>query len=411
MTNIIFFRPIYKDEEVVSEDEEDEDGEPGIVSIVSRFNCFAGCSSLLLDDDKMEITDESINLNVASQVNTSFDAPFEAEENVTLDIPLGIIQAAVPVWPSWLSPIPTDAIKGWNPRSSNSFEILHKIGQDSRCQVFKGRDIMTGKIVALKKIKLYTWEPEYVEKMAEEILVLRRLDSHPNVMKLEGLVLIHEEPFSLYLIFEYMEHNLADLIITQQIKFTEPQVKCYMHQLLLGLEYCHSRGVVHGNINGFNLLISNKGILKIAGFGTASFETHASIRFPKHNQSGMVDETVPLLYRAPEFSFDRPAYNSVAADLWRVGCILAESLGTKPIIQILQEEHCNPYKNRRGKKFKGFPPSSLTLMKTLLADNPVQRQSASAALTNKFFTTTPYACEPSSILQYPPRKAIIQEAK
>ncbi|KAI3864137.1 hypothetical protein MKW98_031729 [Papaver atlanticum] len=401
MTNIIFFRPVHKDEEIVVEDE--EDCEPGPVSVFSRINCFAGCSSLILDDDKMEVTDQKDSIN--SNVDTNIDAPFEAEENVTLDVPLGIIQEEVPVWPSWLSPFPMDAIKGWSPRSSNSFEILHKVGQDSsRCQVFKGRDIMTGKIVALKKIKLHTWEPEYVEEMAQEILVLRRIDSHPNVVKLEGLVLIQEEPLCFYLVFEYVEHSLADLVITHQIKFTESQVKCYMHQLLLGLEYCHSRGVVHGNINGFNLLISNKGILKIAGFGKA-----APINFPNRNESGMVSEAVPVLYRAPEFSSYHPAYSS-AADLWSVGCILAESLATKPIIQILQEEHCNPYKRSRRKNFKGFPPSSLTLMKTLLADNPVARQSASAALANKFFTTSPYACEPSSILQNPPRKAI-QEAK
>ncbi|XP_026449396.1 probable serine/threonine-protein kinase At1g54610 [Papaver somniferum] len=98
----------------------------------------------------------------------------------------------------------------------------------------------------------------------------------------------------------------------------------------------------------------------------------------------MVSEAVPVLYRAPEFSSYHPAYSS-AADLWVVGCILAESLATKPIIQTLQvEEHCNPYnKHGRRKNFKGFPPSSLTLLKTLLADNPVARQSASAALANK----------------------------
>ncbi|MCL7030674.1 hypothetical protein MKW94_022972 [Papaver nudicaule] len=384
MTNIIFFRPVYKDEEIVVEDE--EVGEPDPVSIVSRINRFAGCSSL--DDDETEVTDEEdcINLNGASQANTNFDAPFEAEVNVTLDAPFGMVQEAAPVWPSWLSPIPDDAIKGWSPRLSSSFEILHEIGQDSRCKIFKGRDIMTGKIVALKKLKLYTWEPEYVEEMAQEILVLRRLNSHPNVVKLEGLVLIHEEPLSLYLVFEYVEHTFADLITTHKDKFTEPQVKCYMHQLLLGLEYCHSRGVVHGNINGFNLLISNKGVLKIAGFGTA-----ASIGCPTHRQSGMLGETVPLLYQAPEFRFGNPAYSTVGADLWGVGCILAELLAPKPIVLRLQEERRYPHKRGRRNIFEDFPPSSLKLAKTLLAYNPAQRQTAFAALTDEFFTTSPSA--------------------
>lgn len=61
---------------------------------------------------------------------------------------------------------------------------------------------MTGKIVALKKIKIHAREPEVVEDIAQEIVVLRGMESHPDVMKLDGLVLIHDEQFSMYLVFE-----------------------------------------------------------------------------------------------------------------------------------------------------------------------------------------------------------------
>lgn len=65
-------------------------------------------------------------------------------------------------------------------------------------------------------------EPESVKFMAREILILRRLD-HPNVIKLEGLV-TSRMSCSLYLVFEYMEHDLAGLASFPGIKFTEPQV-------------------------------------------------------------------------------------------------------------------------------------------------------------------------------------------
>ena len=68
-------------------------------------------------------------------------------------------------------------------------------------------------------------EPESVRFMAREILVLRRLD-HPNVIKLEGLV-TSRMSCSLYLVFEYMEHDLAGLGACPEITFTEAQV-CFL---------------------------------------------------------------------------------------------------------------------------------------------------------------------------------------
>lgn len=65
-------------------------------------------------------------------------------------------------------------------------------------------------------------DPESVRFMAREILILRRLD-HPNIMKLEGLVTSRVSG-SLYLVFEYMEHDLTGLAASPMVKFTEPQV-------------------------------------------------------------------------------------------------------------------------------------------------------------------------------------------
>jgi len=89
--------------------------------------------------------------------------------------------------------------------------------------VYKARDLETGKIVALKKVRFVNMDPESVRFMAREILILRKLD-HPNIMKLEGLVTSRISG-SLYLVFEYMEHDLAGLSATPSIKFTEAQVR------------------------------------------------------------------------------------------------------------------------------------------------------------------------------------------
>ncbi|XP_076891545.1 putative serine/threonine-protein kinase At1g54610 [Bidens hawaiensis] len=326
-------------------------------------------------------------------------------------------------WPAWLSAVAGEAINGWIPRRADTFEKINKIGQGTYSNVYKARDTMTGKIVALKKVRFDNLEPESVKFMAREILILRRLD-HPNVVKLEGLV-TSRMSCSLYLVFEYMEHDLAGLAASPTIKFTEPQVKCYMHQLLSGLEHCHNRYVLHRDIKGSNLLL-NGGNLKIADFGLASF-------FDPNHKQPMTSRVVTLWYRPPELLLGATDYG-VGVDLWSAGCILAELLAGKPIMPGRTEveqlhkifklcgspseeywkksklPHATIFKPQQSYKrciaetFKNFPPSSLPLIDTLLAIDPADRLTATVALSSEFFTTKPYACDPSSLPKYPPTK-------
>ncbi|KAK6146140.1 hypothetical protein DH2020_020009 [Rehmannia glutinosa] len=318
-------------------------------------------------------------------------------------------------WPSWLSAVAGEAINGWTPRRADSFEKIDKA---------RARDAITGKIVALKKVRFDNLEPESVRFMAREILILRRLD-HPNVVKLQGLV-TSRMSCSLYLVFDYMEHDLAGLASSPGIKFTEPQVKCYMHQLLSGLEHCHNRHVLHRDIKGSNLLIDDGGVLKIADFGLAS-------TFDPNNKHPMTSRVVTLWYRPPELLLGATEYG-VGVDLWSAGCILAELFAGKPIMTGRTEveqlhrifklcgspseeywkksklPHATIFKPQQSYKrciketFKDFPPSSLPLIDTLLAIYPSERQTATAALKSEFFTTKPYACDPSSLPKYPPSK-------
>ncbi|CAL4958820.1 unnamed protein product [Urochloa decumbens] len=327
-------------------------------------------------------------------------------------------------WPPWLVAVAPEAVRGWVPRRAESFEKLDKIGQGTYSNVYRARDLEKEKIVALKKVRFDNLEPESVKFMAREILILRRLD-HPNVIKLEGLV-TSRMSCSLYLVFEYMEHDLAGLASFPGVKFTESQVKCYMQQLLRGLEHCHSRHILHRDIKGSNLLIDNRGILKIADFGLASF-------FDPEQRHPLTSRVVTLWYRPPELLLGATNYG-VAVDLWSAGCILAELYAGKPIMPgrteveqlhkifklcgspsedywrksklphatIFKPQH--PYGRRVSETFKEFPTPALALVDVLLSVDPADRGTASSALQSEFFTTKPYACNPSSLPRYPPSK-------
>ncbi|XP_048138414.1 probable serine/threonine-protein kinase At1g54610 isoform X4 [Rhodamnia argentea] len=251
-------------------------------------------------------------------------------------------------WPPWLAAVVGDAIREFVPRCADTFQKLDKIGEGTYSNVYKARDLVTGKTVALKKVRFDNLEAESIKFMAREILVLTRLD-HPNVIKLEGLVTSRLSS-GLYLAFEYMEHDLSGIAARQNGKFTEPQVKCYMRQLLSGLEHCHNRDVLHRDIKCSNLLIDNEGTLKIADFGLATF-------YDPEREQVMTNKVVTLWYRAPELLLGATSYG-IGIDLWSAGCILAELLYGKPIMPGRTE----------------------------------------------FFAAEPHACEPSSLPKYPPSK-------
>ncbi|XP_020704518.1 protein IMPAIRED IN BABA-INDUCED STERILITY 1 isoform X1 [Dendrobium catenatum] len=329
-------------------------------------------------------------------------------------------------WPRWLTAVAGEAIHGWVPLKAENFEKLDKIGQGTYSSVFRARDLENGKVVALKKVRFDNFEPESVKFMAREIEILRRLD-HPNVMKLEGLI-TSQLSCSLYLVFEYMEHDLSGLSSSPDVKFTESQVKCYMKQLLSGLEHCHSRGIIHRDIKGANLLVNNDGILKIADFGLANF-------MPPENKQPLTSRVVTLWYRPPELLLGSVDYGA-SVDMWSVGCVFAEMFFKKPILQgrteveqlhkifklcgspsdeywknsklpheIIFKPH-RPYEGHLHETFRNLPQSVYKLLERFLSIEPRRRGSAESALASEYFSAMPLSCEPSSLPKYPPTKEI-----
>ncbi|KAK3001222.1 hypothetical protein RJ639_020719 [Escallonia herrerae] len=253
----------------------------------------------------------------------------------------------------------------WGSRSVDCFEKLEQIGEGtyglfhltpprspSSCsQVYRAREIQTGEIVALKKIRMDNEKEGFPITAIREIKILKKLH-HDNVIQLKEIVTspgpeVDEHgksdgskyKGSIYMVFEYMDHDLTGLADRPGLRFSIPQIKWYMKQLLTGLHYCHVNQVLHRDIKGrcwikiyfltykfrsSNLLIDNEGNLKLADFGLAR-------SFSNDHNGNLTNRVITLWYRPPELLLGATKYGP-AVDMWSVGCIFAELLQGKPVL-------------------------------------------------------------------------------
>lgn len=101
------------------------------------------------------------------------------------------------------------------------------------------------------------------------------------------------------MIFDYMDHDMTGLLARSQREgppFSLGQIKCYMRQLLLGLSLLQANHVLHRDLKNSNLLINNRGILKIGDFGLARYQPHA-LDDGQGGSARMTNRVITLWYR------------------------------------------------------------------------------------------------------------------
>ncbi|KAH8821703.1 kinase-like domain-containing protein [Xylogone sp. PMI_703] len=222
----------------------------------------------------------------------------------------------------------------------SDYDLLGKLGEGTFGEVHRAKSKKTGAIVALKKILMHNEKDGFPITALREIKLLKLL-SHPNVLKLEEMAVEHHQKGAdkrkraiMYMVTPYMDHDLSGLLENPNVKFTEPQIKCYMLQLLEGLRYLHDNQILHRDMKAANLLINNKGILQIADFGLAR---HYDEPVPQPGKGGgearreYTTLVVTRWYRPPELLLHLRRYTT-AIDLWGVGCVFGEMLIGKPIL-------------------------------------------------------------------------------
>uniref|UniRef100_A0A8C5ESN2 cyclin-dependent kinase n=1 Tax=Gouania willdenowi TaxID=441366 RepID=A0A8C5ESN2_GOUWI len=194
---------------------------------------------------------------------------------------------------------------------------LDKLGEGTYATVFKGRSKLTDNLVALKEIRLEHEEGAPCTAI-REVSLLKDL-KHANIVTLHDIV--HTDK-SLTLVFEYLDKDLKQYMDDCGNIMSMHNVKVFLFQILRGLSYCHKRKVLHRDLKPQNLLINEKGELKLADFGLARAKS-----VPTKTYS---NEVVTLWYRPPDVLLGSSEY-STQIDMWGVGCIFYEMAAGRPL--------------------------------------------------------------------------------
>ncbi|XP_011014239.1 PREDICTED: cyclin-dependent kinase 10-like [Populus euphratica] len=322
-------------------------------------------------------------------------------------------------------------------RSVFEYERLNEINEGTYGKVYKARDKKTGEFVALKKVKINVGRDKYLEEYGFPLTSLREINilmsfDHPSIVRVKEVVMGDLD--SVFMVMEYMEHDLKGLMQAMKQPFSTSEVKCLMLQLLEGVKYLHDNWVLHRDLKTSNLLLNNQGELKVCDFGMS--RQYGS---PLKPYTSLV---VTLWYRAPELLLGAKKY-STAVDMWSVGCIMAVMLTKEPLftgkgeidqldkifktlgtpnetiwpgLSKLPGAKANfvkqPYNQLRKKfpftPFTGSPvlsDSGFDLLNRLLTYDPEKRITADDALNHPWFNEVPLSKSKEFMPTFPPQYA------
>lgn len=137
-----------------------------------------------------------------------------------------------------------------------------------------GLNLLTGELMAVKRVSLPRFLPcdssnlrgsslNKLETLHSEVELLRNLN-HPNIVRYIGSQVEHAD---LVILLEYVPGGSITDLLTEHGPLEEGLISSFVKQILDGLDFLHDRNIIHRDIKGGNVLVDNKGHVKISDFG------------------------------------------------------------------------------------------------------------------------------------------------
>ncbi|CAD5215008.1 unnamed protein product [Bursaphelenchus okinawaensis] len=209
------------------------------------------------------------------------------------------------------------------PQIRDKYELHKRLGKGAYGIVWKATDKRTKDTVALKKIFDAFRNQTDAQRTFREIMFLQEFGRHPNIIKLFN-ILRAENDKDIYLVFEYMEADLHNVIKKMTI-LKDIHKQYIMCQLFRAVRYLHSGNVLHRDLKPSNVLLDADCRVKLADFGLARSLSQLEDYPEGQNMPELTEYVATRWYRSPEILLAARRYTK-GVDMWSLGCILAEML-------------------------------------------------------------------------------------
>uniref|UniRef100_A0A8C1XZM3 Serine/threonine-protein kinase PLK4 n=1 Tax=Cyprinus carpio TaxID=7962 RepID=A0A8C1XZM3_CYPCA len=257
------------------------------------------------------------------------------------------------------------------------FRVLTLLGKGSFACVYRAKSVNTGLEVAIKMIdKKAMHKAGMVQRVINEVEIQCRL-KHPSVLELYNYF---EDSNYVYLVLEMCHNGEMSRYLKERKKpFTEEEARHFMHQIVKGMLYLHTHGIMHRDLTLSNLLLTTSMNIKIADFGLAT-----QLKLPSEKHFTMCGTPN---YISPEVA-TRSAHG-LESDVWSLGCMFYAFLTGRPPFDTDTVKHTlNKVVLGEYQMPTHISAEAQDLIQQLLQKNPAVRPSLSTVLDHPFMTQT-----------------------
>lgn len=250
---------------------------------------------------------------------------------------------------------------------NNRYQLLEQLGSGGMSDVFRARDLMLERSVAIKVLhEDYSNDPGFQQRFRQEARAAANL-SHPNIVTVHDFGLDHSQ---LFIVMEHIPGKDLKTLLRQRGRYPVEEAIPLMVQACAGIGYAHRAGLVHCDVKPHNMIVTPDARLKVTDFGIA-----------RALSTIMPDERADVVWGSPQYFSPEQATGeapSPASDVYSLGIVLYEVLTgalpfTAPTSEDLARMHLETAPIPPSEYVPDLPPVLEQIVLKVLSKEPAAR--------------------------------------